>query len=505
MDDIDSILNDFDAIYDKANQQANTRSANEEDEDEDELDVMDFMTSQPAAGKHLDMSSLESAENLDEEVASFIRKNSKTDNGALLALQGENKKKKKKKKGPKDKKHVTLSDFPEPMSDAVLEEEPVMDEPMMDEEPVMDEEVLSEEAVSEAESEDVDPALDGEDSEEYEKEEAEEPETLSPQAQQKERPYQTDMTRPVVQYGNTKLTYGEAKLYGLLDENGQVKLKKNDSSFARSREAVLHSRAMAERKERKAQGPSEEEKEMTFKPTKSKEALKAMKSRSCGYDFVGRIEERGDFLQRAFTKGEKGKTEKRMHEAQREDYEARLDRLKCPNCNKFQSYDEYVEKKRSCQQCQERYVKSSVSHPKAYAQKQAEAERRKQERLKKLEEELYPSLPKPTGRPAGKSLIERTNELMVAQKEQARFEQEQKRRKAIEAAAKARAPPRPVTQPVHVAVAEAKPPQYERGEKSTRVGTKTPKNKFTGVIKKSIMSEKFNELIKYPKDSIETK
>jgi hypothetical protein len=519
MDEIDSILNDFDAIYAKADkdkenagsgggQQGRGAGAGagstSQGGDDDELAVMDFMTAQPSSGKHQGLS-MESNDNLDDEINSFMRKNSKTEN-VIMPLKSKGKKKGSKKTSPKPaKKSVTISEMPAPAEE---EDEEPMEEEVAEAEDDNRYALSDEEEEDVAAEEDEDEAADDDYADDAEEEEEEGEGSPSKDAQQKERPYQTDMTRPVVQYGKTKLTYGEAKLYGLLDERGEVRLQGNSEAFARSRAAVLHSRGMAERKEPAKAGPSEEEREMTFKPARSKEASKAMNSRGCGYDFVRRLDEGGGFMQRTFARGEKGKSEKRLQESQKEDFEARQDRLKCPNCNKFQAFDEFIEKKRSCQQCHVRYAQSSVSHPQAYARKQQEAEQRKKERLKKMEDELYPQLPKPTGKPSGKSLIERTNELMEKQKNQARQEQEQKRQAEADLVAKARAPappraaPRPAT--VRMGPAEEKPPRPH----SATAGAKSSganKNKLAGAVKQSIMSQNFNKLIQYPSDSAEVK
>lgn len=472
MDDIDDILNDFDAIYAKADVEAAARFDSRQDGDEDEeLDVMAFMAS---PSRHQPIS-MESNDNLDDQINSFMRKNSKTENKARP--QSADSKKNKKVK-------MAAISAPADSEEELLEEEPLQED-------------YSHEDYSEAAADEA-AAMDAED------EQPEVDEDTSPAAQRKERPYQTDMMRPVVQYGNTKLSYGEAKLYGLLDENGEVRITRDNESFKRSREAVLHSRAMAERKEPPKRGPTDEEKEMTFKPQRSKEAQKAMSARGCGYDFVSKLGEGGDFLQRTFAKGEKVKTEKRLLESQKEDYEARLDRLKCPSCHKFQAFDEFIERKRSCQQCNVRYVKSSVSHPKAYAKKQEEAEQRKRERLKKIEDELYPPLPKHSGKAGGKTLVERTSELIAAQQEQARADQEAKKRAQIEALARARAPPKAVTQPIQVALAESKPqrPPVGKGHGATLVPRHNTGGSAKAAVKHSVISEKFNKLIQYPTEEV---
>jgi protein-arginine kinase activator protein McsA len=69
----------------------------------------------------------------------------------------------------------------------------------------------------------------------------------------------------------------------------------------------------------------------------------------------------------------------------KDDYEARLDRLQCPKCYKYQSFDEFMDKRRICGPCQERYVKLHVSKFKSWEAKQAEHERKKREKLEKLD------------------------------------------------------------------------------------------------------------------------
>ena len=84
-----------------------------------------------------------------------------------------------------------------------------------------------------------------------------------------------------------------------------------------------------------------------------------------------------------------GESNKAKSEAAKEDYEASLDKLQCPSCKKYQSFDEYIEKRRSCGQCKERYQKLNIVNMNSWKQRQQEAERRKKERLKKIEEDFY--------------------------------------------------------------------------------------------------------------------
>jgi transcription initiation factor IIE alpha subunit len=76
-------------------------------------------------------------------------------------------------------------------------------------------------------------------------------------------------------------------------------------------------------------------------------------------------------------------------EGLKEDYEARMDRLQCPKCRKYQSFDEFMEKRRICGPCQERFVKLHVSKFKSWEAKQTEREEKKEAKLKKINEEVY--------------------------------------------------------------------------------------------------------------------
>ena len=51
-------------------------------------------------------------------------------------------------------------------------------------------------------------------------------------------------------------------------------------------------------KQIKPEAEDEDAKECRFKPQRSKEANRAMKNPSCGYDFVTRLDERGGFMDR---------------------------------------------------------------------------------------------------------------------------------------------------------------------------------------------------------------
>ena len=174
-----------------------------------------------------------------------------------------------------------------------------------------------------------------------------------------QRPYITPLSRPVLAAGSTQLTYAQARLYGLVDENGEVKpidaLRGEGAAAAAARhQQTLDSmKNLSEPKELDLSHVEvEEDKHLTFKPTRSDAAKKAMMNSRCGYDFVSRLEDRGDFLDRYSSEPEKGsKTYKKMLQSAKDDYDAQLDKLACPKCKVEQSFDEYYEKIRSCRRC----------------------------------------------------------------------------------------------------------------------------------------------------------
>lgn len=93
-------------------------------------------------------------------------------------------------------------------------------------------------------------------------------------------------------------------------------------------------------------------------------------------------------LQRNLEGGSRGDS-KALKDAQEEDYNARLDKLQCPKCRKHQSFDEFVSMKRVCGVCQERFVKLNVSKGRAWEAKQEENEKKRREKLAKIEAEAY--------------------------------------------------------------------------------------------------------------------
>lgn len=206
----------------------------------------------------------------------------------------------------------------------------------------------------------------------------------------KKHMYEDELTKVIVAIGSTKLTYGEARLYGLIDAEGSLRLdkpmKKGNNRKTASPQR-LH--ALASVPVKAPIVVTEEEAELTFKPSKPKAAQRAMLNPRCGYDFVSRLNEKHDFLERAFSKSESSKAKRLQLETEKQDYEARLDKLQCPKCRKYQSFDEYYEKRRSCTNCKERYVKLNVLNLQTWEKKQAKEQEKRQERLQKIEEEMY--------------------------------------------------------------------------------------------------------------------
>jgi len=296
---------------------------------------------------------------------------------------------------------------------------------------------------------------DGDEEEEEETDdEDEEKEEPSSEAQGKERTqgatgaaglshvYENKFTKPVLKLGNTTVSVGEARLFGLLDKDGQVRLDaKKGKEHTRTRaEAKGAMDALVKKKDAsqvKPEAEDEDAKECRFQPQRSKQAARAMRNPSCGYDFVSRLEERGGFMDR--NGGHPAPKADDRSESAKEDYEASLDKLQCPKCRKYQSFDEYVEKRRSCGPCQERYVRLNVANMNSWKQRQEQAERKKQQRLKQIEDDFYgdasfaPKLNKKDGARGKRtlSLTERTEALMVKQKAEAQEAKAEKERERL--------------------------------------------------------------------------
>mmetsp|Transcript_9466 Transcript_9466/g.14257 ORF Transcript_9466/g.14257 Transcript_9466/m.14257 type:complete len:400 (-) Transcript_9466:28-1227(-) len=270
---------------------------------------------------------------------------------------------------------------------------------------------------------------------------SEEDENVTPADQDKTNKYDNQLSKTAIKMGGMSLSYGEAKLYGLIDEEGNIKSKVFHKKTKRDPKQVeQHIAQLATTKPVTTTVTPEDTEDCTFKPQKSKQAERAMKNPRCGYDFVSRLGEAGNFMDRTFNRNDGEKTQKHILNSLKEDYDARLDKLQCPKCRKFQSFDEYMERRRYCGGCQERYTKLHVSKGKTWELKQAENEKKKAERLAKIESELYGDCsfkPKTQGSPRRHgtsnksvqlSLHERTKRLLESQRREA----EERRKKEKE-------------------------------------------------------------------------
>jgi hypothetical protein len=76
-------------------------------------------------------------------------------------------------------------------------------------------------------------------------------------------------------------------------------------------------------------------------------------------------------------------------DAEKDDYEARLDKLACPTCKKEQSFDEFNEKRRECGRCKERFVKVNVVNMKTWQARMKVNEQKRKEKIASIEKEVY--------------------------------------------------------------------------------------------------------------------
>ena len=132
---------------------------------------------------------------------------------------------------------------------------------------------------------------------------------------------------------------------------------------------------------------TDEDMEMTFKPARSEEAERAMKNGKCGYDFLRELNVKGQFMKRndVVSSG----PSKAVLDQMEADYDARLDKLVCPKCDKPQSFKSFFEYKRECLNCKVRFVKKSVFNRHDFEKRTAEAARKKDERLRRVSQFLY--------------------------------------------------------------------------------------------------------------------
>lgn len=202
-------------------------------------------------------------------------------------------------------------------------------------------------------------------------------------------PYQSELNAPIIVVGKTKLGLGKAKLYGLVNDDGEIEiLDKNGKSSNADKikqRKYLH-------KISKPRDPVEvavPDDAPTFKPIKNKEAEIAMRNPRCGYDFLDRLNERGNFLDRVFGNKIEDKKKKKLLESAEADYDAKLDKLACPQCKKEQSFLEYHEKRRYCSQCKEKFCRLNIFNPSSFERRMREQELKRKQGLDDIDDEMY--------------------------------------------------------------------------------------------------------------------
>ncbi|GMH97514.1 hypothetical protein TrST_g9262 [Triparma strigata] len=161
--------------------------------------------------------------------------------------------------------------------------------------------------------------------------------------------------------GQMKLTETQAKIYGLKKNpkkpnskfvvpayKGGKKGKKSTLSVEKLDRIAAPVRKYAGQDDQKKFAKESEKVNCTFKPSKSKAAVSAMKSSDCGYDFLDNLEkDNSDFIKRmdAF---ENFRRRKFRRDQEEQYYNTAVDKKQCPNCGQLQSYDEWAEKRGNC-------------------------------------------------------------------------------------------------------------------------------------------------------------
>ncbi len=213
-------------------------------------------------------------------------------------------------------------------------------------------------------------------------------------------PYQHRVNMPIQTIGTTTITLSQAKLFGLLDKEGNIVLKKSGQGENFRSSLSLDQRKKYYNSMAKPNNISEELNPddyldprdiPTFKPSRSKDAERAMKDPKCGYDFMDRLDSRGDFLDRVDTRNPSGtkKLSKSQFEAMEQDYIAKHDKLQCPKCLLPQTFKEFFEKQRKCTRCNLKFDKLNVSSGLGFAKKNEMREKERLEKLRAIEVEMY--------------------------------------------------------------------------------------------------------------------
>jgi hypothetical protein len=216
------------------------------------------------------------------------------------------------------------------------------------------------------------------------------------------RLYQHELSKPKFSAGRKQISISEAKLYGLLDDKGEmIDLKSTQKVLSPTEKLKLKS-YYNEMSSAKPENPEEalDPKEFSFQPMRSQQALQAMKNKKCGYDFMDRVNNRGNFIDRVNQLagpgqgGSKdGKISKTEYERMKSDYDALLNKLQCSKCMKSQSFDEFINKKRMCTMCGVKFQKLNISSGLSFTRKNEEYEKKRLDKLQKLDKEMYGDIP----------------------------------------------------------------------------------------------------------------
>ena len=210
--------------------------------------------------------------------------------------------------------------------------------------------------------------------------------------------YLSDTAKPVFSAGGTSISIAQAKLFGLVDKEGNIatsKLKCDTINDVREKvESKLKSRVFEMSNASKPKIEAEEVgNNRSF--TRTREALSAMKNPECGYDFVERLQEKGNFLESLATQAASKKNKLKGGDQLKADYESKLDKLACPTCKTEQSFDEYIEKRRICARCQQRFRQLNVSNADNFLKRMNDNENAKLEKLAIIDREIYGNDGKP--------------------------------------------------------------------------------------------------------------
>lgn len=243
------------------------------------------------------------------------------------------------------------------------------------------------------------------------------------------RPYQTELCKPKFTVGNITMGISQARLFGLLDENGGLKtvmFEKSTSTRSKKQE-FIKANEMSKPREIDVEMITQDDETFNFKPEKSKEALRAMRNPRLGYDFLDRLNNRnGDFVQRMTEENMNGKNKKVVKgqlESIKADYTARLDKLACPACRKEQSFDEFFENKRECSQCpgKPRFTKLNITTGANFEKRLKEKEVKRLDRLADLDAKVY-GMPSNSSKCKGKVTTGVDFEKRVKEQENKRLE-----------------------------------------------------------------------------------